>query len=117
MINSRQFAKMIPTNRESDAWHDISVDLFQKYDITNNNRIAGFMAQCAHESRDFTDLEENLNYSAERLMKVFGKRYFKTLSFAKQYERNPEKLANYVYMDVNRTKRGALGNVKPGDGW
>jgi putative chitinase len=50
-------------------------------------------------------------------MAVFGKRYFPSLSVAQQYHRQPEKIANHVYMDVNRSKRGALGNIYPGDGW
>ena len=117
MITFDQFREMIPTNREPEAWYSEVVDMFQKYDIITQNRIAGFMAQCAHESRDFTALEENLNYSADALYRVFGRRYFPTLSKAQEYHRQPEKIANYVYMDVNRTKRGALGNVRPGDGW
>ena len=108
---------MIPTNREADDWYEIAVDMFKKYNIITNNRIAGFMAQCAHESRDFTALEENLNYSEKALNSVFG-RYFGTgKRNAKEYARNPEKIANYVYQDEFRSKRGALGNTNPGDGW
>ncbi len=110
-----QFARMIPRNRNPRPWFDAAQDLFPKYQINTNNRIAGFMAQCAHESTDFTALEENLSYSAERLLQVFH-RYFRSVNPA-EYARNPEKLANYVYMDVNRTKTGALGNTQPGDGW
>lgn len=117
MINLQQFNAMIPTNPEPEAWYEEVVDMFRKYDIVTPNRIAGFMAQCAHESRDFTVLEENLNYSADALYRVFGRRYFKSKSHAQQYHRQPEKIANYVYMDENRSKRGALGNLYPGDGW
>ena len=117
MITLEQFSAMIPTNREADDWYEIAVDMFKKYDIITNNRIAGFMAQCAHESRDFTALEENLNYSESSLNRVFG-RYFGTgKRNAKEYARNPEKIANYVYQDEFRSKRGALGNTNPGDGW
>lgn len=117
MITLEQFSAMIPTNREADEWYKIAVDMFKKYDIITNNRIAGFMAQCAHESRDFTALEENLNYSEKALNSVFG-RYFGTgKRNAKEYARNPQKIANYVYQDEFRSKRGALGNTNPGDGW
>lgn len=116
MITKFQFSKMIPSNRNPDEWYQIAVDLFKKYNITTPNRIAGFMSQCAHESRDFTVLEENLNYSAKRLREVFP-RYFRSDSAANAVARNPEAIANIVYMDANRTKRGALGNVNPGDGW
>lgn len=117
MITFDQFRAMIPTNREPEAWYKDVVDMFKKYDIITPNRIAGFMAQCAHESKDFTALEENLNYSASSLYRVFGKRYFKSEAHAAEYARQPEKIANYVYMDANRSKRGALGNIYVGDGW
>lgn len=116
-ITLEQFKAMIPTNREADEWFDIAKVMFDKYEINTVNRIAGFMAQCAHESNDFRTLEENLNYSADSLFRVFGKRYFKSIAHAQEYHRQPEKIANYVYMDKNRSKRGALGNVKEGDGW
>ena len=108
---------MIPTNREADEWYEIAIDMFKKYDITTSNRIAGFMAQCAHESRDFTALEENLNYSETALTSVFGRYFGAGKRNAKEYARNPEKIANYVYMDKFRSKKGAMGNVNDGDGW
>jgi len=116
-ITLDQFRAMIPTNREPEEWYEIALKMFAKYEINTPNRIAGFMAQCAHESADFTRLEENLNYSADALYRVFGKRYFKSKSHAQEYHRQPEKIANYVYMDKNRSRRGALGNVEDGDGW
>jgi putative chitinase len=75
------------------------------------------MAQCAHESLDFTRLEENLNYSEKALNSVFGRYFGKGKRNAKDYARNPEKIANYVYQDEFRSKRGALGNTTDGDGW
>jgi len=117
MITLEQFSKMIPSNKEASKWYPIAVDFFEKYDITTTNRIAGFMAQCAHESGDFKNLEENLNYSVETLLKVFPRYFGNGKANPAEYARNPEKLANYVYMDANRSKAGALGNVQPGDGW
>jgi putative chitinase len=117
MITLAQFQQMIPTNKEAAVWYPIAVDFFKKYDITTTNRIAGFMAQCAHESSDFRNLEENLNYGADRLVQVFPRYFGKGKRNPAEYARNPEKLANYVYMDEFRSKSGALGNVKPGDGW
>jgi putative chitinase len=117
MITLSQFQQMIPTNREPSEWYVIAVDMFNKYDINTTNRIASFMAQTAHESQDFRVLEENLNYSADRLVQVFPRYFGKGKEDPSQYARNPERLANYVYMDVNRSKSGALGNTQPGDGW
>lgn len=115
MYTLDQFARMIPRNRNPEIWYQQAQDLFPKYEINNFRRVAGFMAQCGHESADFTALEENLNYSVDALKRVFP-RYFRNVNPA-EFARNPEKLANYVYMDVNRTPRGALGNTQPGDGW
>jgi len=77
--------------------------------LTTSLRVAHFMAQIAHESAGFTRLEENLNYSAERLCAVWPKR-FPTPASAALYARNPVELANKVY-------GGRLGNTNAGDGW
>lgn len=110
---------MLNNNSESDVWYDALKEIMPKYEINTANRIAGFIAQCAHESADFKQLEENLNYSENALGAVFG-RYFdadKGGRDAAKYARNPEMIANYVYQDEFRTKRGAMGNVNEGDGW
>lgn len=117
MITLEQFSAMIPKNKEPKAWFEAAVPMFEKYEINTPNRIAGFMAQCAHESLDFTRLEENLNYSEKALNSVFGRYFGKGKRDAKEYARNPEKIANYVYQDEFRSKRGALGNTERGDGW
>ena len=118
MITLQQFQQMIPTNKEAADWYAIAMDMFPKYNITTPSRIAGFMAQCAHESGDFRVLEENLNYSAENLLRVFG-RYFGAppKRNANEYARKPEMIANYVYMDEFRSPSSRLGNTQPGDGW
>tara|TARA_R110000744_G_scaffold131893_2_gene240113 strand:- start:237 stop:1088 length:852 start_codon:yes stop_codon:yes gene_type:complete len=117
MITLEQFSAMIPSNKEPEAWYEAAVPMFEKYEINTSNRIAGFMAQCAHESLDFTRLVENLNYSEKALNSVFGRYFGKGKRDAKEYARNQEKIANYVYQDEFRSKRGALGNVNAGDGW
>jgi putative chitinase len=62
----------------------------------NPRRVAGFLAQIAHESGGFNAVVENLNYSAKGLMGTF-KKYFPTEAAAKPYERQPVKIANKVY--------------------
>ena len=84
---------------------------FAKYDISTPVRQAFFVGQCAHESNNFTRLEEGLNYSASRLMAVWPSR-FPTLEAAAPYANNPEKLANKVYGG-----RADLGNKEGGDGF
>jgi putative chitinase len=54
-------------------------------------------------------LEENLNYRAETLMKLWPKR-FPSLEFAKQYERNPKKIANSVYANRMGNRDEASGD-------
>jgi putative chitinase len=117
MITLEQFSAMIPKNKDPESWYEAATELFEAYEINTPNRIAGFMAQCAHESLDFTRLEENLNYSEKALNGVFGRYFGEGKRDAAEYARNPEKIANYVYQDEFRSKRGAMGNVNDGDGW
>lgn len=111
-------AQMIPGNREVAEWYQALCEILPKYDITTPERVVGFVAQCAHESNNFRTLEENLNYSVDALLRVFP-RYFRPPNGRNPqlYARNPERIANYVYMDRYRTSAGALGNTQPGDGW
>lgn len=117
MITLEQFSAMIPKNKDPKSWYDAAVPMFKKYEINTPLRIAGFMAQCGHESADFTLLEENLNYSDKALASVFGRYFGPGKRDPKEYARKPEKIANYVYMDEFRSKGGQMGNVKEGDGW
>jgi len=74
----------------------------EKFEINTPLRLAHFLAQCAHESADFTATHENLNYSAKGLKGVFSK-YFHG-SLADGYARQPEKIAARVY--ANRMGNG-----------
>lgn len=115
LITVDQLRAMIPTNKEVEAWCEELNKALPKYDITTDQRIAGFISQCAHESMDFTAMSENLNYREETLNKVFPRYFGPGKRNAAEYARNPEKIANYVYMDEFRTSK--LGNTQPGDGW
>jgi putative chitinase len=77
-------------------------DCIAKFQINTPLRLAHFLAQCAHESAGFKATQENLNYSADGLNKIFGK-YFKTVNAA-NYARQPEKIASRVY--ANRMGNG-----------
>ena len=81
----------------------------RKYEIVTNIRKAHFIGQAAHESNWFRNLEENLNYSANGLISIWGSR-FPDMAIAEQYARNPQKIANKVY-------GGRFGNTEDGDGW
>lgn len=77
----------------------------------NKARAAHFFAQTAHESGNFKAFSENLNYGAKGLRGIFGK-YFPTDGMAKNYERQPERIANRVYAN-----RMGNGDEASGDGW
>lgn len=111
-LTESSLAKMLPRNKNIGPLLEAFNAVFSKYDINNVNRVAGFLAQCGHESVDFTVLKENLNYSADGLNKIFPK-YFKNAGRdATGYARNPEKIANVVYAN-----RMGNGDTASGEGW
>lgn len=113
-LTLQQLAQLIPKNKYVSHWHTALAQLLPEYEINTPQRIAAFIAQCAHESNGFTALRENLNYRAVTLRKVFPK-YFPNDEIANHYASLPNKqeaIANLVY--ANR-----MGNGPPesGDGW
>jgi putative chitinase len=82
------------------------------YDMNvNPARLAGFLAQTAHESGGYTTIKENLNYSAKGLRGTFSK-YFPNDEIANQYAKKPERIANRVYAN-----RMSNGDESSGDGY
>jgi putative chitinase len=86
-------------------------EVIEHYEINTPKRLAAFLAQTAHESGGYNAVKENLNYSAKGLMGIF-KKYFPTEALAKQYERQPAKIANRVYAN-----RMGNGPEESGDGF
>lgn len=103
---------LLGNNRQSAQWHAAFVKLFPEYGITTPVRVAGFLAQCGHESNGFRIREENLNYSAKRLNEVFYRYFAGAGRDAKDYAKKPEKIANLVYGD-----RMNNGPPSSGDGY
>ena len=95
----------------SDTVLGMIPDVVEKFEINTPLRLAHFLAQCAHESGGFKVTQENLNYSAKGLLGIF-KKYFPTEELAKQYERQPQKIANRVYAN-----RMGNGDEASGDGY
>lgn len=81
------------------------LDAMQKGGITSPISQASILAVISKES-EFIPQSENLNYSADSIVRVFGL----SRSEAEKLARNPEALANRVYANK-------YGNNKPGDGW
>jgi len=85
--------------------------IIDKFQINTSLRLAHFLAQCSHESWNFTATTENLNYGPVALLSTF-KKYFPALPKAEEYARKPEKIANLVY--ANRMGNGPESS---GDGY
>ena len=98
-------------NPHIEHWYEALHQLLPEYDINTPHRVAHFVAQCAHESGSFRFVKENLNYRAASLRATFPK-YFPTDELARQYERQPERIANRVYAN-----RMGNGDEASGDGW
>jgi putative chitinase len=92
----------------------------QEFEINTPKRQAAFLAQVAHESRQLSALEENLNYRPQAILATFNssKQVRFTPAQAEQYGRtsehpaNQQMIANIAYAD-----RGGNGNAASGDGW
>jgi len=106
-----QLKQVIPKNQYVGYWHHALAQLLPQYEINTPDRIAAFLAQCAHESGGFVFIKENLNYKWQSLRKVFPK-YFPTDALAQQYEKQPQKIANRVYAN-----RMGNGPEESGDGY
>ena len=80
------------------------------YEINTPLRISHFLAHAMHESSSFNKLEENLNYSAKRILEVWPSRF--NNENALKAEHNPQFLANWVYKS-----RMGNGDIRSNDGW
>jgi putative chitinase len=107
MVNAEQLKKL----RIDPVWVDALNETFLRFNILDKNAQAAFIGQCGHECGNFRILEENLNYKAATLMRLWPKR-FPTQEVANAYAGNPKKIANMVY--ANR-----MGNrdESSGDGY
>ena len=110
-MTQEQLSQIIPNNPHASYWYDALSACLPDYDINSVPRIAAFIAQCAHESANFTTVIENLNYKAESLMRTWPNR-FPTIDIANQYAHNQQAIANKVYAD-----RMGNGDESSGDGY
>lgn len=105
MLTAEKLAKL----KIGSEWVDALNNTFERFNINTVLRQAAFIGQCGHECANFRILEENLNYRAETLMKLWPKR-FPTLEVANEYARNPRKIANKVYASRMGNRDEASGD-------
>jgi putative chitinase len=113
-LTLQQLKQLLPKNPYVEHWHNALAQLLPDYEINTPQRIAAFIAQCAHESAGFTALKENLNYKPATLRKIFGK-YFPNDAIAAEYcsrSNKQQAIANKVYAN-----RMGNGDEASGDGW
>ena len=110
-FNKSQLNEIIGKNPYLDYWFNALNEIMPEYDINTPERVAAFIAQCAHESGNFRFLQENLNYKAASLRKVFPK-YFPDDAIAAAYANKPQMIANRIYAN-----RMGNGDETSGDGW
>lgn len=107
MITVSQFKQLFSSAQSPEAWLAALNEYMPRYGISAT---AQFLAQCGHESCGFTDVSENLNYSATALIATWPKRFPQEI--ANQYARKPEAIANRAYAN-----RMGNGPEESGDGW
>ena len=105
MVNSEHLKKM----HIDPVWVDALNETFQRFNILTPIQQASFIGQCGHECGNFKILEENLNYRAETLMKLWKSR-FPTIEVANEYAKNPKKIANKVYSSRMGNRDEASGD-------
>lgn len=113
-LTLEQLKQIVPGNPYIDHWHNALCEILPDYDINTPQRVAAFLAQCAHESGGFKAIKENLNYKPPTLRKLFSK-YFPTDELAAQYCAKPNKqeaIANRIYAN-----RMGNGPEESGDGF
>lgn len=85
-------------------------EAFDRFEINTSLRQAAFISQIGHESTRLTRTEENLNYSANGLIRTFPNHF--TPETAKDFAYKPARIANRVYAN-----KGGNGDESSGDGW
>jgi putative chitinase len=108
-----QLKQIVPNNPHIEHWHEALCEILPDYDINTPERVAAFLAQCAHESGGFRAIKENLNYRPATLVTLF-KKYF-DLPTAERYCAMPDKqaaIANKIYAN-----RMGNGPETSGDGY
>jgi len=110
-LSKEALSQILVRCQDPGGWADVLNPLLAAHGLDDPRRLAAFLAQVGHESAQFNRLEENLNYGADGLRRVWPNR-FPTDDIAQAYAGNHEKIANRAY-------GGRLGNgdEASGDGY
>jgi putative chitinase len=111
LIDTNTLRAILPNCRNPDSWAQALSEVLPNHNITTRLSLASFISQCAVESAQFNIIEENLNYSAEALMRTWPSR-FTSRTTADAFARNPRMIANKVY-----SNRMGNGSEDSGEGW
>lgn len=111
MITIEQIKRIMPLAKRAEMYLPTLNKYAEKFGVNTPLRMAHFLAQIATESGEMNYTVENLNYTAQSLLKVFP-RYFKNSIIANAYAHNPERIANRVY-----SNRLGNGDANSGDGY
>jgi len=110
-MNLRNVLRPFVSEANIERYADLLTELMSKYGIDTPLRQRHFLAQLLHESGGFRSVRENLNYNTDGLMATFP-RHFANRADAETFHRQPERIANRVYMN-----RMGNGDEASGDGW
>jgi putative chitinase len=110
VITPEQLTLIMPKLKNPGMYCELLLKWMNHYGITTPQRISHFLAQIAHESSQLNILQENLNYSANALLKIWPARF--SPDNVSDYARKPEKIANRAY-----ALKGGNGSEESGDGW
>ncbi|HWY35161.1 MAG TPA: hypothetical protein VNX68_10985 [Nitrosopumilaceae archaeon] len=110
MVNFLQKISPHLTDTDAMAMATAMVKYLPQYGITTDGQLLVFLAQIAYESTYFTAREENLNYSAASLLRVFPTHF--TASEANYYAHKPQSIASRAYAN-----RYGNSNEASGDGF
>jgi putative chitinase len=97
MVNAEQLRQL----KIDPALTDPFNETFERFGIVTPAQQASWIGQCGHECGNFRIMEENLNYRAPTLLKLFPQNPKRVWGFtpesAAAYERQPQKIANRIY--------------------
>ena len=112
MLTADILRAALPAARPTDIARFVTplTEACAEWGIDTPLRLAAFLAQIAHESGQLRALTENLNYSAEALLRVFPRHF--DAGRATAYARQPERIGSKVYAN-----RMGNGDEASGDGW